>query len=87
MPPIIPQLIPEWKSAWRWSSVRLMALSGMIQGVLMAFPDQLKTYISPDVLKYLSEAALAILILAGIGRITARPGDDNVQPPHSDSQP
>lgn len=88
MPPIVPKLIPEWKSAWRWSSVRLMAISGMIQTVLVAFPAQLQNYIPQDVLKVLSCAALGILILAGVGRITAY-GDQNgpVRSVDSDPQP
>lgn len=87
MPPVVPKLIPEWKQAWRWSSIRLMAVSGMIQGVLLAFPAQLQTYVPPVVLQVLSTGALGILVLAGIGRITARPGDVNVQPPQPDPQP
>lgn len=63
-------LIPDWQHAWRWSSVRLIALGATVQTALLAFPGELQTYLPPGTLKYGSLFALGCMILAGAGRVT-----------------
>lgn len=55
---------------WRWSSIRLMAVSGAIQAVLLAFPATLAQYVPSWVMSWLATTSLLILVLAGIGRIS-----------------
>lgn len=64
------RLVPDWHQAWKWSSVRLMALSGSIQTALVAFPTTLSQYIPQHILSTLSTISLVILVLAGLGRVT-----------------
>ena len=33
------KLIPDWREAWRWSSVRLAALGALASSLFAAFPD------------------------------------------------
>lgn len=70
-------LISDWQRAWRWASVRCMAVAAAIQGSWMFIPDDMKTSIPPDLVK----AATVILLLAGIlGRVTTKKppeGDDD----------
>lgn len=63
-------LIPDWKQAWKWSSVRFLAVGGVVQGSLLAFPVQLTQYLPPWLLSGASMFALACVVLGGIGRIT-----------------
>lgn len=64
------RLIPDWKQAWRWSSVRFLAIGGVMQGSLLAFPAQLQQYLPPWLLSGLAEFALFCVIAGGVGRIT-----------------
>lgn len=63
-------LIPDWKQAWKYSSVRIAAAGAAVQGALLAFPMQLQQYLPAWVLSTLSVFALGCLILAIAGRIT-----------------
>ena len=33
------KLIPDWKEAWKWSSVSLAALGALASSLITAFPD------------------------------------------------
>ena len=35
------KLIPNWKEAWKWSSVRLAALGALASSLITAFPDSM----------------------------------------------
>lgn len=58
-------LIPEWRRAWKWFSVQIVALIAAAQGLLALVPT-LKDYIHPTIWHWLM-AGLAILAI--IGRI------------------
>lgn len=62
------RLIDNAKDAWRWSSVRLVAIAAVIQTVVLAFP--LKDYVPGWIISTLATASLIITLMAGIGRIT-----------------
>ena len=64
------RLIPDWNHAWRWSSVRFLALGATVQTTLLAFPAQLQQYLPPEALKYGSLIALACMFLGAAGRVT-----------------
>lgn len=61
---------PQWRQAWRWSSMRFLAVGGVVQASLLAFPAQLQQYLPPWLLSGLSEFSLFCVIAGGIGHIT-----------------
>lgn len=77
------RLIDDWHQCWRWSSMRLMALSGAIQSVLLAFPGTLAQYVPQWIMSTLATASLLILVLAAAGRVTTMEKPHDLQSPHS----
>lgn len=76
------RLIDDWKRAWRWSSVRLLAIAVAVQTTLLAFP--LKDYVPQWIISTLATAALLITLAAGLGRITTtEPANEPQSPPPS----
>lgn len=61
------RLIDDWHQAWRWSSVRLIAVSGAMQAALLAFP--LKDYVPGWIVSSLATATLFITLAAAAGRV------------------
>lgn len=60
-------LVKDWKRAWKWASIRCMAVAASIQGSWLFVPDDMKTSIPPNIL----QGVTVILLLVGIaGRIT-----------------
>lgn len=62
------RLVDNARQAWKWSSVRLVAIAATVQTVVLAFP--LKDYVPQWIISGLATAALIITLMAGIGRIT-----------------
>lgn len=62
------RLIDDWDQAWRWSSVRLIAISGALQAALLAFP--LKDYVPTWIIQGVATATLFITLAAAAGRVT-----------------
>ena len=58
-----PTLIDNWKSAYRWVSVQIMALSGIVLTAWAAIPATFHQFIPPSAMKVI----LAIILFAGIG--------------------
>ena len=70
------RLVDDWKQAWRWASMRLLALSIALQVVLMAMPDTIRQYL-PDSVTHV----LAIVILAaGVAGRLYKQETPNVRP-------
>lgn len=70
-------LIWNWKEAWRWMSIRLIALAASLQITLMAFPQELQQYVPGWLMQGL---AIACLAGAALGRVTtSTPEKPNVQ--------
>jgi hypothetical protein len=73
------RLIPDWKHAWRWSSVRLVGVAAGMQITLMAFPQQLQANLPPWLLQ---GASILCLVGAALGRITTtEPQHEPTVPP------
>lgn len=75
-------LIVNWKDAWRWMSIRMIALAAGLQLTLLAFPAQLSQYLPPWLLQ---ATAIACLAGAALGRVTQRTKPDvpaPTDPPH-----
>ena len=34
-----PELVPNWKRAWRWLSVHALAITGVLPGIWLTLPD------------------------------------------------
>ena len=60
------KLVENWKSAWKWFSVQLVAIAGSVQLAVLAFPDELKGWL-PDWLTH--ALALGLLCAAVFGRL------------------
>lgn len=61
------KLIENWHRAWKWMSVRCMALAAAIQGAWMFIPDDMRRSIPHHIV----EGATVVLLLAGVvGRVT-----------------
>ena len=60
------RLIDNWKEAWRWASVRCMALTVAVLGTWQAIPDDLKVGIPQG---WIHAIAAALLVLGMLGRI------------------
>ncbi len=76
------RLVDDWHQAWRWSSIRFLAVGGVVQTSLLSFPGALQQYLPPKVLSGLAMFALFCLIGGGVGRITTiepKKDDDDVQ--------
>lgn len=68
------RLIPDWRRAWKWSSVRFVAVAAGLQLTLLAFPQQLQAALPEWVVQ---GTALLCLVGAALGRITT------TEPPHA----
>jgi hypothetical protein len=56
------KLVPNWRNAWKWFSVQLVALAGTTQLAVLAFPSELKQYL-PD---WLTHALALVLLTAAV---------------------
>jgi hypothetical protein len=75
------RLVDDWHQAWKWSSIRLMGLSGTAELALRFFkdlPTEVTQFIDPKVLSYIATGAF---VLAFLGRLTQVEKHDDVQPP------
>lgn len=64
------RLIPDWQHAWKWSSVRFLALGATVQTTLLAFPSELQANLPAAALKWGSLFALGCMFLGALGRVT-----------------
>lgn len=64
------RLIDDAQHAWKWSSMRFLALGGVTQMALVSTPDAVKEHVPEPVLQALAVFSLACIVLAGVGRVT-----------------
>ena len=65
------RLVDDFHNAWKWSSVRFIAIGAVLQGaVIGADRTGLSAHIPDWVLSTASTAAFFSMIAAGLGRIT-----------------
>lgn len=67
-------LVPNWKSAWKWFSMQMIALAGAVQIAVLAFPAEIKAWL-PDSVTHWTAAGL--LGAAVLGRLVdqSKPND------------
>lgn len=56
-----PQLVPDWKRAWRWLSVHALAITGALPGIWISLPADWRAAVPAGWL------AVVTLITAGMG--------------------
>jgi len=79
------KLLPNWRLAWRWSSVQLSALGAVLLALAIALPDVVTSIWSalpPAVLDRLPAnvallVPLAIQIAAGVARVIQQGSPDD----------
>jgi hypothetical protein len=52
------RVITDWRHAWKWSSMRFLALGGVIQGAIITTPDAVKEHVPEWVMQGMSCFAL-----------------------------
>lgn len=75
------RLIDDWRKAWKFSSMRCIALGAACQGAVVATPYQVAQYVPHWVWSSLSVFSLFCLIAAGVGRVTTTEPRNEPQPP------
>lgn len=60
------ELLPDWKEAWRWASMRCMAVAMALQGTWVFLPDDLRERAPEEVITGMT---LFILFFGFVGRI------------------
>lgn len=64
------RLVDDARKAWKWSSMRCLALGATTQGVVVGCPMQVAQHVPEWVWQSLSIFSLACMIAAAAGRIT-----------------
>lgn len=64
------RLIDDAHKAWRFSSLRCLAIGGACQAAVICTPDKVAQYAPSWLMSGLSTAAVICTVLAGIGRMT-----------------
>lgn len=64
------KLVADWKQAWKWLSVRFVALAAAVQASLLAFPETLTAYIPAN---WLHVVVIVLLAASVIGRLVDQP--------------
>lgn len=70
----MPKLIDDIRGAWRHYSTQALAIGAAIQGVWVAFPDDLKTALGPDAVIVVAKVTASILVLGLIGKFIDQGG-------------
>ena len=69
-----PELVRNYKKAWKWFSVQAMIASAAIQLTWSSMPEDLKQSISP---KTAQVASISLLVLGVVGRMVKQKDDDS----------
>lgn len=65
------RVITDWRQAWKWSSMRFIALGASAQAAVLASDRMgLSAHVPDWVLQALSCLALFCILAAGVGRVT-----------------
>lgn len=64
------RLVDDARNAWKWSSMRFLALGGVVQGAVVTCPAAVSDHLPTWVMSAASTFSFCCLIAAGVGRIT-----------------
>lgn len=73
------RLIDDAHHAYKWGSMRFLALGGVVQGALLTTPDAVKEHVPDWVLQGMASFSLFCIIAAGVSRITTQREQPSVQ--------
>ena len=74
------RLVEGWHRAYKWSSMRFMALGGVAQATVIACPATIAQHVPEWIFQGLSIFSVVCIFCAMAGRITTTE-PQNVQPP------
>lgn len=60
------KLDPNWKKSYKWISMQMMGLAGIVQGAWVALPTEFKSTIPETSIHWIT---MALLVTGMIGRI------------------
>lgn len=63
-------LIDKWHHAWKFSSIRFLAVGAAIQGAVVTCPAAISDHLPTWIMSGASTVAFICMILSGLGRIT-----------------
>lgn len=66
------ELVDDWRRSWRWASVRLAALFGVIAGFLTAYPTVLQGLVAYVPAQWRPLASIAFALVAFVVPTLAR---------------
>lgn len=65
-----PHIVDDWRSFWRWWSLRWMAVAGSITAAWATYPEEIKKVVPPEYMKLL---LLVIIVASMAARILRKP--------------
>jgi len=65
------RLVDGWRQAWRWSSVQILAIIGIIELARAEFPDDFYAALPEP---WATRVRVGLLVAVFIGRIIKQPG-------------
>lgn len=66
------KLVPNARRAWRWLSVQIMALSGIIPAAWLSVPEDMRAAVPQE---WMAIAAIVLAVLGIIGRLVPQEGE------------
>lgn len=79
------RLADDAHQAWKWGSMRFLALGATVQGAVVTCPAQVSQHVPEAVWQALSCFSLFCMIAAGVSRVTTKDGDSHVRPADTES--
>lgn len=70
------RLADDATQAWKWGSIRFMALGGACEAAVKFTPDKVAQYAPAWLMSGLSTVAIVCLVLAGVSRVTVSTKED-----------
>ena len=67
------KLVPNARRSWRWLSVQIATLSGIVPGAWLAVPDDMRAAVPPE---WLAVAAIVMAAMIVVGRLIDQGGPD-----------
>ena len=74
------RLVDDAHEAWKWGSMRFLALGGACELAVKTTPDKVAQYAPSWLMSSLSTVAIVCLVLAGVSRVTVKDGAPDVRP-------
>lgn len=64
------RLTDDAHDAWKWGSMRFLAVGGVMQAALVSTPDAVKEHVPEWALQAMAIFSLFCIVAAGISRVT-----------------